>query len=145
MPSRPRATARRASQNAALQKMFRTRDFLRGYSASANKTVDIYYHWNEEFLKIALADSRVFKLGREILEQAQDTAGRKRLDATWTSPCPEDLFRNAQALVGIIKNEYPDSPLAPLARLADRNLALIGRTPAARPAGILPERGHPEH
>jgi polysaccharide biosynthesis protein PslG len=113
-----------AEQNPSLQALFRARDFLRDYSATASNTVDVYYQWNEEFQAIALADSRVFKLGREILERAQELlAGSNWL--AMDQPLPRDLLRSAKALVGIIKNDYPDSPLAPLALLADKNLAAI--------------------
>ncbi len=115
-----------AAWNPALQKMFHTRDFLRGYSASANETVDMYYAWNKEFLEIALADSRVFNLGREILAQILTLLQ----DGEWPAmvqPLPEDLCRNAKALAGIINNEYPDSPIAPVARLVDKKLSLSGR------------------
>jgi hypothetical protein len=117
-----------AARNPALQKMRQTSDFLRGYSASAQKTVDIYYDLNEEFMKIALADSRVFKLGREILEQAEILL----VENGWIDmnrPFPETIYRNAKDLIGILKTEYLDTPLAPLALLADKNLALIGRMP----------------
>ena len=116
-------------QNASLQAMFRVRDLLRGYSAAASSSVDIYYRWNEEFQALALIDSRVFKLGREILEMARallDNGGWRALD----QPLPRDLFRNARTLAGIIRDDYPDSPLAPLARLVDGNLAVIGSAPA---------------
>ncbi len=116
-------------QNAALQAMFRARDLLRGYSAAASSSVDIYYQWNEEFQALAMIDSRIFKLGREILEKAKtmlDEGGWRALD----KPLPRDLFRNTRTLVGIIRDDYPDSPLAPLARLVERNLIVIGSAPA---------------
>jgi len=116
------------AQNPALQKMRQSRDFLRGYSASARKTVDIYYDLNEEFMKIALADARVFKLGREMLEQVQVLLGENGW-IEMNQPLPENLYRNAATLTGIIKNEYPDTALAPLALLADKNLPLIGKMP----------------
>jgi hypothetical protein len=115
-----------ASQNPALQKMLQGRDFLRDYSASAQKTVDIYYDLNQEFLKIALADSRVFKLGRGILAWAETLMA----DNGWIEmnrPIPEGLYRDARDLVRIIKNEYRDTPLARLALLADKSMALIGK------------------
>jgi hypothetical protein len=116
------------AQDPALQKLRQSRDFLRGYSASARKTVDIYYDLNEEFMKIALADARVFKLGREILEQAQMLLAENGW-IEMNRPLPESLFRNAATLTGIIKTEYPDTALAPLALLADQNLPLLGKMP----------------
>lgn len=115
-------------QDPALQKLRQSRDFLQGYSASARKTADIYYDLNDEFMKIALADARVFKLGREILAQSQLLLA----DNGWIEmnrPLPEGLFRNVAMLTGIIKNEYPGTALAPLARLADQNLPLLGKMP----------------
>jgi hypothetical protein len=120
-------------QNPTLQAMFHSRDFLRGYSAAASSTVDIYYQWNEEFQKIALADSRVFNLGRELLERAQALLAGDNWPAM-DQPLPLDLVRGARALAGIIRNDYADSPLAPLAALASRNLALIER---ASPRDLL--------
>lgn len=120
-------------QNAILQAMFRSRDLLRGYSAAASATVDIYYQWNEEFLGLALTDSRIFSLGREILEKAQALLN----DGNWHAldqPLPRDLYRSAKALVVIIRDEYPDSPLAPLARMAEKNLFVIG---SATPRDLL--------
>jgi hypothetical protein len=114
------------ARNPALQNMYRARNFLRGYSASASKSVDIYYEWNKEFLKIALADARVFALGREILEHALPLLA----DNNWVAmeqPLPEVLYHDAKALVKIIKNEYGESPLAPVAMLADKSLALLGK------------------
>ena len=80
-------------QNPSLQTMFRSRDFLRGYSAAASDTVDIYYQWNEEFQEIALADSRVFNLGREILERATGAAGRRQLARHGPAPAPRPVPR----------------------------------------------------
>lgn len=117
-----------AALNPALQKMRQSSDFLRGYSASAKKTVEMYYDLNEEFMKIALADSRVFKLGREILERVETLSAENG----WIEmglPLPEGLFRTTQALIQIIKNEYRDTVLAPLAVLADMHLAQIGKMP----------------
>lgn len=117
-----------AAQNPSLRSMYRVRDFLRGYSASASATVDLYYSWNEDFLAIALADSRVYRLGRQLLEQAQrflDGGDWLVLDR----PLPGELKRCAASLASIIGNEYPGSPLAPLARWAQRNMDLIGRSP----------------
>jgi len=117
-----------AARNPALQKMSQTRVFLRGYSPSAKKTVDIYYDLNEEFLKIALADSRVFHLGREILEQAE-TLLTENGWVEMNRPIPETIYGKVKDLIGILKTDYLDSPLAPLALLADKNLPLIGKTP----------------
>ena len=117
-----------AAVNPALQGLLRARDFLRGYSASAARAVDIYYEWNGEFLEIALADSRVFNLGREILEQATAL----QAEPTWTTmdqPLPEALCRNARLLARIIRDEYPESPLSAVALLVERKLALSGRVP----------------
>ncbi len=115
-------------QNPALRSLYQARDFLRGYSATASASVDLYYSWNEDFLAIALADSRVCRLGRQLLEQAQrflDGGDWRVLD----QPLPGELHRLAASLAAIIQSEYPDSPLAPLARWAQRNMELIGRSP----------------
>jgi len=120
-------------RNEVLQALFRARDFLRGYSTTASAAVDVYYEWNEEFLALALADSRIFNLGREILQKAQALLG----DGNWHAleqPLPRDLYRCARALIAIIRDDHPDSPLAPLARLADRNLVVIG---SASPRDLL--------
>jgi hypothetical protein len=117
-----------AAQGSALQKMRRSRIFLRGYSASASKIVDMYYNAEEEFQKIALADARVFNLGRKLLEQALALLSENGwIDLN--QPLPESFCLNARELIGIIKNEYSDSRLAPLALLAEKNLSLIGRAP----------------
>lgn len=115
-----------AAQNPVLQKMRQTSDFLRGYSASAQKTVDMYYDLNEEFLKIALADSRVFKLGRGILEEALTLLSENGW-INMNQPLPEAFYHKTKDLVGILKTEYLDTPLAPLALLVDKNLATISR------------------
>jgi hypothetical protein len=112
----------------SLQKLRNTRDYLRGYSASAKKVVNIYYELNQEFLKIALADSRVFNLGREILMQALKITAENN-DVNLNQQLPETIFRKTAALVGILKNEYNDTPIGPLATLLEKNLALIGQTP----------------
>jgi hypothetical protein len=113
-----------ADRNPALQSLNRARDFLRAYSASASKTMDIYYEWNQEFLKISLVDSRVFSLGRKILEHALLLLA----DGSWIAmeqPLPEILSCNAKALVQIIQSDHADSPLAPVARLVEKGLALV--------------------
>ncbi len=120
-------------RNELLQALFRARDLLRGYSTPASAAVDIYYEWNEEFLALALADSRIFNLGREILQKTQALLG----DGNWHAleqPLPRDLYHCARALIAIIRDDHPDSPLAPLARLAERNLVVIG---SASPRDLL--------
>lgn len=117
-----------ASHNPALQAMFRIRDFLRGYSASASDTVDIYYQWNQEFQAIALADSRVFNLGREIMKQATALLEGNTWDAM-EQPLPMPLYNNARALLAILKSDYAESPLAPMIQLADRHLSASGMAP----------------
>ncbi len=114
-------------QNPSLQAMFRSRDYLRGYSDAASGAVDIYYQWNEEFQKLALADSRLFNLGRELLQRAQALLAGDNWPAM-DQPLPIDLVRAARALAGIIQSDYAASPLAPLAALASRNLASIERS-----------------
>jgi len=121
------------AQSPALQSMYRSRDFLRSYSPSAGEAVDIYYELNQEFLKIALADSRISRLGREILKQ-----GLAWLTPDdWTAmdqPIPRALCRNARALVDIIKSDYPESSLAPAALLVDKELEVIAH---ATPRDLL--------
>jgi hypothetical protein len=112
----------------ALQKLRSTRDYLRGYSASAQKAVNIYYDLNQEFLKIALADSRLFNLGREILAQALKITNENN-GVNLNQLLPETIFRKTAALVGILKNEYNDTPIGPLAALLEKNLSNIGQTP----------------
>lgn len=117
-----------AAQNPALRSMYQARDFLRGYSAAARAAVDIYYGWNEDFLAIALADSRVYRLGRQLLDQAQrflDSADWHVLE----QPLPDELRRCVASLAAIIQCEYPGSPLAPLALLAQKNMDMIERSP----------------
>jgi hypothetical protein len=112
----------------SLRQLRNMRDYLRGYSASAKKAVNIYYELNQEFFKIALADSRIANLGREILAQAETLL----TDNGWiemSRSIPESLSRNAKAIVQIIKNEYRDTALAPLAVLADKYLSAIKRVP----------------
>jgi len=114
-------------QNPSLQSISRSRDFLRGYSDAASGAVDIYYQWNEEFQKLALADARLFNLGRELLAKAQALLAGDNWPAM-DQPLPLDLVGAARALAGIIQSDYAASPLAPLAALAARNLALRERT-----------------
>lgn len=121
------ANGARQAHDPALRDMLRIRDFLRAYSFSAGNAVDAYYQWNEEFLKIALADSRVFSLGRRLLEQGRDLLAGRPWEAL-ARPIPEPLFRNALALLALLKKDYPRSPLAPLILLADKHLAASGRT-----------------
>jgi hypothetical protein len=112
----------------SLQNLRNTRDYLRAYSASAQKAVNIYYGLNQEFLKIALADSRIFNLGREILAQALKITDENS-GVNLNQSLPETIFRKTAALVGILKNEYNDTPIGPLAALLQKNLAMIGQTP----------------
>jgi hypothetical protein len=114
--------------NPALQRLFAARDFLRGYSASASGAVDIYYQWNEAFMEIALADSRVFALGRKLLEEAAVLLAGGFWE-TLEQPLPAQVLGDAQALLAILKNDHADSPLAPLVGLAEEYLATIGRAP----------------
>jgi hypothetical protein len=122
-----------AAQSPVLQSMYRARDFLRGYSPSASEAVDVYYEVNQEFLRIALSDSRVFRLGREIL----------KLSLAWLPadnwvamdrPIPEALCRNVKSLVGIIKSDYPESSLAPLALMVEKDLDAVS---SASPHDLL--------
>lgn len=112
----------------SLRKLRNTRDYLRGYSASAQKAVNIYYKLNHEFLKIALADSRLFNLGREVLEQALKITDENS-GVYLNQLLPETIFRKIATLVGILKNEYNDTPIGPLAALLEKNLVIIGQTP----------------
>ena len=112
----------------SLRELRNTRDYLCGYSASAQKVVNIYYELNHEFYKIALADSRISNLGREILALAikfPDENSRVNLDR----PLPETIFHKTAALVKILKNEYRDTPIGPLAVLLEKKLPIIGQTP----------------
>jgi len=115
-----------ASRNTALSGMLQARDFLRGYSANASEAVDVYYEWNEEFQRLALADSRVFSLGRAILEQATAFLAEEPWSAM-ERPLPEPLYRDARALLAILRNDYAESPLAPVFLLADEYLSASGR------------------
>lgn len=110
-----------AAENPTLLSLTRSRDLLRGHSPAASSAVDLYYLWNGDFQALALADSRISRLGRELLE-----AGRLLLEnGGWHAleePLPEALCRDAGELAALIAEEHPDSPLAPLARLARQEL-----------------------
>jgi hypothetical protein len=122
------ATAPAAGQAQSLKKLRAVRDELRRFSASAENAVQIYYELNGEFSKIALADSRVAKLGREILALTEQIASADQgLD--FTKPVPDTLFRKASDLVGILSREYAETPIGPLAMMLDKNLGVIGQTP----------------
>lgn len=112
----------------SLQDLRQARDYLRGYSASAQITVNTYYALNQEFFKISLADSRIANLGREILAQAAKIAAESST-VNLGQPLPETLVSKTAALAGILKNEYGDTAIGPLAALLEKNLAVINRTP----------------
>jgi hypothetical protein len=112
----------------SLRKLRNTRDYLHGYSASTQKVVNIYYELNQEFLKIALADSRIFNISNEILAQALKITDENN-GVNLNQLLPETIFRKTSALVGILQNEYNDTPIGPLAALLAKNLALISQTP----------------
>ncbi|MCX6558346.1 MAG: cellulase family glycosylhydrolase [Candidatus Aminicenantes bacterium] len=117
-----------ADKAQSLKKLRDARDDLRGFSASARNAVQIYYELNEEFSKIALADSRVANLGREILALTlQIVSFDQGLDVS--KPLPDKLFRKTADLVGILSREYAETPIGPLALLLDKNVAVIGQTP----------------
>jgi hypothetical protein len=122
------ASTPNSSNIQSLQKLRNTRDYLRSYSASAQKAVSVYYELNQEFLKIALTDSRVANLGREILEQAAKIAAESSA-VNIEKPLPATLFRKTAALANILKSEYKDTPIGPLAALLEKNLAVIGQMP----------------
>jgi hypothetical protein len=44
-------------------------------------------------------------------------------------PLPETIYRKAAALVTILKNEYSDTLIGPMAALLGKKLAAIGQTP----------------
>lgn len=109
-----------AACNPALRSLYRGRDLLRGHSPAAGAAVDLYYLRNDDFQSLALADSRIGRLGLRLLE-----GGRTLLEQGWHAleqPLPEELRRDACQLAALIAGEYPESPLAPLARLAQRGL-----------------------
>ena len=122
------AIASTADKAQSLKKLRDARDNLKGFSGSAQNAVQIYYELNEEFSKIALADSRIANLGREILEQTSKiVSANQGIDLN--KPLPEPLFRKAAALVAILRNEYAETPIGPLAVLLEKNLDVIGQMP----------------
>ena len=114
--------------NTTLRKLRDLRDELRAYSAGAQEKVNAYYELNQAFLKIALADSRVAGLGREIIRGAT-ALSEENNGLNLNRPLPERIFSKTAALVEILKNDYPETPLGRVAGLLGEKLAVIGRTP----------------
>jgi hypothetical protein len=111
----------------SLQKLRGMRDYLCAYSASAQKAVQIYYELNQEFFKIALADSRIANLGRETLALALKISAESN-GMNLDQPLPETMARKIAAMVGILKNEYRGTSIGPLAALLENKLSVIGET-----------------
>ncbi len=112
----------------ALQRLRDLRDDLSGSSAGARDKVNAYYEWNQAFLKMALADSRIASLGRGIvslllkLSDQNDTLDLNR-------PLPATLFEKTAALLAILTTDYPGTPLGRLASLLRKKLPMSGRMP----------------
>ncbi|HSQ35993.1 MAG TPA: cellulase family glycosylhydrolase [Candidatus Binatia bacterium] len=112
----------------ALQTLRNLRDALVGHSAGAREKVRLYYEWNQAFFKIALADSRVAGLGREILIQAMKIS-RENNGVDVNQPLPAALFAKIAALLKILASDHRTTPFGRLAARLRENPAALGRMP----------------
>ena len=89
------------------------RDSLNHFSPGEQKLTRSYYRYNRQFLELALSDSRIYRLGRELVYDAHRFMARNK-DSYLSQVLDADLISKAGALLALLKEKKTSKPFKSL-------------------------------
>jgi hypothetical protein len=104
------------------------RDTLNNFSPAAQKLTRGYYRFNEQFLELALSDSRIYRLGLELINKSHRFIAKNR-DGYLSQTLETDIISKAGDLIVLLKNKKTSKPFKAMVTWAETQLKLLKKMP----------------
>lgn len=121
----------------ALTQLRRFRDRFRELSPSAGYMVLLYYKLSDQFKTIALQDSRVFKLGRQILTEFAKSCGKQNYNLSQIRLTPGTVEKCRQ-LAALLKQKKLSPSTRNIINWGERQLYALGKIPIEKYIRLSP-------
>lgn len=103
------------------------RDTLNHFSPAGQELTRSYYRFNQQFLELALADSRIYRLGRELIYDAHRFIAKNR-DSYLSQTLDADIISKARDLLALLKEKKMSEPFKAAVIWAEARLKSLGKT-----------------
>ncbi len=104
------------------------RDTLNHFSPAAQKLTRSYYQFNEQFLELALSDSRIYRLGIELINKSHRFIAKNK-DGLLSQTLDADMIAKARDLLALLKKKKTSEPFKAVVIWAEAQLNLLKKTP----------------
>jgi hypothetical protein len=104
------------------------RDTLNHFSPAARELTRRYYQFNQQFLELALSDSRIYRLGLELIDKSHRFIAKNR-DGYLSQTLEADFISKAGNLLALLKKKKTSKPFKAMVTWAETQLKLLKKKP----------------
>jgi polysaccharide biosynthesis protein PslG len=117
-------SSRTSERQQTLSNLRYLRDTLNYFSPAAQELTRIYYQFNQQFLKLALSDSRIYRLGIELINKSHRLITKNR-DRLLSQTLGTDMVSKAGDLLALLKEKKTSEPFKAAVTWAEAQLKLL--------------------
>jgi hypothetical protein len=103
------------------------RDTLNYFSPAAHELTRSYYQFNHQFLELALSDSRIYRLGLELMNNSHRLITKNR-DGLLSQTLDTDMISKAGDLIALLKEKKTSESFKAAVTWAEAQLKLLKKT-----------------
>lgn len=118
---------RTSGRQQVLSNLRHLRDTLNHFSPTTKKLTRNYYRFNDQFLELALSDSRIYRLGLELIDKSHRFINKNR-DGYLSQKLDADMISKAADLIALLKAKKISKPFNELVTWAETQLKLLKKT-----------------
>jgi len=137
-------TPRTSGRSQVLSNLRYLRDTLNHFSPAAQKLTRDYYRFSDQFLELALSDSRIYRLGIELIIKSHRFIAKNK-DGYLSQTLEADIISKAGQLIALLKNKKTSKPFKVLITWAETQLKLLKKMSLLDYLFKHFEREHPQN
>jgi hypothetical protein len=104
------------------------RDTLNHFSPTVQELTRSYYQFNQQFLELALSDSRIYRLGLELIYDSHCFIAKNKNDYL-SQALDADIISKARDLIALLKEKKTSEPFKAAVIWAEGQLKLLKKMP----------------
>lgn len=120
-------STRTSGRSQVLSNLRYLRDTLNYFSPAAQKLTRSYYRFNDQFLELALSDSRIYRLGIELINKSHRFIAKNK-DGLLSQALDADMIAKARDLIALLKKKKTSEPFRAAVTWAEAQLNLLKKT-----------------
>jgi hypothetical protein len=121
------SSTRTSVRSQVLSNLRYLRDTLNHFSPAAQKLTRSYYRFNDQFLELALSDSRIYRWGIELINKSHGFIAKNK-DGYLSQALDADMISKAGDLLALLKEKKISKPFKALVTWAEMQLKLLKKT-----------------